>query len=240
MAISVTAREAYLPLYVGDFLGATAEWAGEEQGLYLLLLSYQWSIGSLPADTGKLARMIRWDRSRFDRCWPQVAQKFDEIDGRLVNRRLEEHRERARDIAAKRSSSGKAGAKRRWQEDGNCDEFANGNDMANAMDVPIANRMPSNISKQIKGEKKATPPKKGAVPEDFAATPERLAYIEKNLSDADPAATFAHFLEKTGASGLQYADWDRALQVWVRQWRKGSGHFSEGQYPKRGSVRRWQ
>ena len=241
--VTITAREAYLPLYVGDFLAATAEWNGEEQGLYLLLLAYQWSIGSLPADLDKLARMLRWDRSRLDACWPQVGRKFDQMADRLVNTRLEEHRERARSIAAKRSAAGKSGATNRWQTDGNCHDFANGKPMANAMILPLANGMPSKPNKPIKeiGDvtRSARAQRKTAMPEDFIATPERLAYIAKHLPDADPAATFASFVEKAGAAGLKYADWDRAMQVWVRQWRPGSQHFSEGQYPRRTGSRRW-
>lgn len=136
-------REAYLPLYVGDFLASTAEWTGEEQGLYLLLLGYQWSIGSLPADPEKLCRMIRWDSRLFAKCWRQVAEKFPRSGDRLQNPRLEQHRDKARGVAQKRSEAGKAGARERWQTDGNCHADANGEGIASATDLLMATGMPS-------------------------------------------------------------------------------------------------
>lgn len=103
-------KQPFLPLFFGDFLASTAEWTGEEQALYLLLLGHQWSLGSLPTDVSKLARLARWDRKGFDRCWSQVSEKFVERDGRLINERLEQHRTRASEIAGKRAAAGRRGA----------------------------------------------------------------------------------------------------------------------------------
>lgn len=120
------AREAFLPLFFGDFLGATSEWAGEEASLYLTCLGYQWSQGSLPADLVKLCRLVRWERKNFDRCWPQVSEKFVNVDGRLLNTRLEEHRAKSQKVAEKNSASGKAGAEARWGKHGERHSGANG------------------------------------------------------------------------------------------------------------------
>lgn len=105
-----------MPLFFGDFLASTAEWEGEERGLYLLLLGYQWSLGSLPDDTRKLCKLIGWDRELFERCWITVRAKFYENDGRLVNERLELHREKSRELSKKNSESGKRGAAAKWQK----------------------------------------------------------------------------------------------------------------------------
>lgn len=122
----VRPREAFLPLFFGDFLGATAEWAGEEASLYLTCLGHQWTLGSLPAEEAKVCRLVRWERRLFDRFWPQVRKKFEEVDGRLVNRRLEEHRTKSKTVAEKNRSSGKAGAEARWRKDGERHADANG------------------------------------------------------------------------------------------------------------------
>lgn len=120
------AREAFLPLFFGDFLASTVEWAGEEASLYLTCLGYQWSLGSLPVDDAKLCRLVRWDRKTFDRYWPQVAEKFVEIDGRRFNLRLEEHRAKTQKVAEKNRAAGKAGAEARWGKDGERHDDANG------------------------------------------------------------------------------------------------------------------
>jgi uncharacterized protein YdaU (DUF1376 family) len=74
--------QPYLPLYFGDFLASTAEWSGEEQALYLLLLGHQWSLGSLPNDPEKVRRMARWEKRAFSAAWETVRAKFTERDGR--------------------------------------------------------------------------------------------------------------------------------------------------------------
>lgn len=118
-------KQPFLPLFFGDFLASTSDWSGEEQALYLLLLGHQWSLGSIPADTGKLCRMARWDRKLFDRCWETVSEKFEERDGRLLNSRLETHRARAEEIASKRATAGSKGAAKRY-----------GKEVAIAKDLP--------------------------------------------------------------------------------------------------------
>lgn len=112
-------KQPFMPLFFGDFLAATGEWAGEEMALYLVLLGHEWVLGSLPNDPVKLCRLVRWDQSLFDRCWGQVSTKFVVgTEGRLINIRLELHREKASEISAKNSASGKKGAAVRWQKDG--------------------------------------------------------------------------------------------------------------------------
>lgn len=102
-------RESFLPLFFGDFLAATAEWSGEERALYLLLLGYSWSLGSIPADTEKVQRLSGWDRKAFMKAWPAVASKFMEQDGRLVNARLEEHRAHSHEVSKRRAEAGSKG-----------------------------------------------------------------------------------------------------------------------------------
>ena len=139
-------REAFLPLFVGDFLAATGEWEGEAQALYLLLLSHQWVLGSLPPQESALVRLTKYDRKRFAALWETVGTKFDEVDGRLKNLRLEQHRQHSHSVSRTRQQAGRRGAAARWggdegggEADGKCHEFANGNGMANASGLPMAN-----------------------------------------------------------------------------------------------------
>jgi uncharacterized protein YdaU (DUF1376 family) len=111
-------KQPFLPLFFGDFLASTAEWSGEEASLYLTLLGYQWTGGTLPAEPAKLARLVRWERKAFERCWPQVSTKFETVDGRLLNRRLEQHRVKSDELAEKNRASGRKGAEARWRKDG--------------------------------------------------------------------------------------------------------------------------
>jgi uncharacterized protein YdaU (DUF1376 family) len=111
------AREPFMPLFFGDFLAATGQWLGEERALYLLLLAYQWTTGPLPADPTRLATMCQYKPAAFSKLWRVVGRKFVEREGCLVNLRLEEHRARSAELSAKNSSSGRAGAARKWGSD---------------------------------------------------------------------------------------------------------------------------
>lgn len=132
-----SAKEPFLPLFFGDFLGATGEWDGEERALYLLLLGHQWTIGSLPADLNKLRKLADYQQTNFDRWWPRVSEKFEAQGDRLVNRRLELHRNKTREVAGKNAESGKKGARARWAKDGERHPESwrtPSNDMANAIE----------------------------------------------------------------------------------------------------------
>lgn len=101
--------QPFLPLFFGDFLASTAEWSGEERALYLLCLAHQWSMGSLPIDPKRLAKLVDYERRSFDASWDQVSKKFIERDGRLYNLRLEQHRERSKQISEVRANQGRNG-----------------------------------------------------------------------------------------------------------------------------------
>lgn len=104
-------KQPFTPIFFGDFLASTAEWEGEERSLYLLLLCYQWTLGNLPAESAKLAKLIGYDRENFDKYWTTVSTKFDLVEGRLINQRLEVHRAKAFEISSKRAAAGANGGK---------------------------------------------------------------------------------------------------------------------------------
>lgn len=131
-------KQPFLPMFVGDFLAATIEWEGEERALYALLLMNQWAVGSLPADTKKLAKMLGYTQKNFDSSWPRVSTKFIEQDGRLFNDRLEEHRAKTNSLAEKNSASGKKGAESRWKKNGERHKNATSKKMASAIKAPLA------------------------------------------------------------------------------------------------------
>lgn len=159
-------KQPFMPLFFGDFLASTAEWSGEERALYLLLLSYQWSMGSLPNDTKRLAKLVDYERRLFEQHWPVICKKFVERDDRLYNLRLETHRERSIELGNKRSNAGKTGAAKRWQTDGNATAIANGkpggNRIASATNLLCHPSHP--IPSQSKNSLENSPPDSCVVP----------------------------------------------------------------------------
>lgn len=102
-------KQPFLPLFFGDLLASTATWEGEERALYILLLAYQWTAGPIPQDPKRIARMCQYESKEFMRLWKTVGQKFVEHGDGLINVRLEEHRQKAKEISAKRALAGAKG-----------------------------------------------------------------------------------------------------------------------------------
>lgn len=266
------AKQPFLPLFFGDFLGATAEWEGEARALYLLLLGYQWSLGSLPAEPRRICKLIGWSEALFFEHWPIVRCKFapasiqnsttGEIENRLVNERLESHRERSAELSRKNSASGSLGAQARWAKNGERhtqtmasathnygDSHKNANSVTNSNPshpipsyLPRGVEPPSEVLELVASDSNPPPrkaisktprkPLKTRLPADFALTPQREAYARTNLPGVEPAKLFENFCDMARAKGWEYVDWNAHWQTLVRQWRPDSGHWSAGQYPR--------
>ena len=113
----------YYPWYPRDFLADTLLLTETEELMYRRLLDYQWLQGAVPSDVTELAAAARLPRSRAAKAWARIEAYFPAWeDGVRRNRRLERERNALIEKQAKRSKSGKSGAAKRWQRDGNAIE----------------------------------------------------------------------------------------------------------------------
>ena len=101
----------WLPWFHGDFLAATQGWNITERGVYFLLLGASWEMGPLPDDRRRLAGIVGAQLEDFDEAWKVVRPKFEVTEAGLVNRRLEQHREKQ----ALRSEKARQSVSNRWQ-----------------------------------------------------------------------------------------------------------------------------
>jgi len=102
-------------MYPMDFDMDTATWENEEVGAYLRLLFYEWINGSLPNDTYKLAKIVRENTRKFKRKWEIISIKFIQNgNGQLINRKLEEIREKQAQYIESQREKGLRSAKKRW------------------------------------------------------------------------------------------------------------------------------
>ena len=94
-------------LYAADFDIDTNTWTNEEVGIYFRLLLSEWVNGPLPNDEVKLARIARMSSKRFSFRFQNIRHKFTQNgDGKLINRRMEEEREKQTIWRKKSSFSG--------------------------------------------------------------------------------------------------------------------------------------
>lgn len=105
--------DAYMRLYVGDWLVATAELSLEEQGAYLRILCHMWRRdGWLVLEPEKLARLLAVDRATWDRLWATLKDFFTvDPDGGLffTQKRLLAELATAKEARTKASNAGRAG-----------------------------------------------------------------------------------------------------------------------------------
>jgi uncharacterized protein YdaU (DUF1376 family) len=216
---------AMMPWFPRDFIAATRHLALAERGAYRELLDYQWEMGVLPKDPMRLARLLVITPDEFAPIWAAIGDKFEECGAGLANKRLEEHRKKAVEQRDKKiNGAQKTNAKRYAQHDAERD--------AKRLDIAS----PPSPSPSPSPKKRKT---KTLIPEDFALTEELQRYAVTHLPDVDPSALFESFRGKAMAKGWAYANWEQALQEFVRNCAPNSGHWAAGQYPKINGNVKW-
>lgn len=124
-------------LYASDFYMDTNGWSALEVGVYFRLLMSEWVNGQLPDDTQRLSRIAQIDQPEFVKLWQVVLRKKFVKDGSglLVNKRLEQVRQKQAVFRESQSKKGHQGAEARWNKE-----------IANAMPGPLAGDQPEDSS----------------------------------------------------------------------------------------------
>ena len=100
------AKDPAFLFYPNDWLEGTAELLPEEKGVYVDLLCYQHQRGSLTTDKTRLARMVGLSVEDFEKIWDVLKDKFDHVDNRLVNRRLNQEMTKRKELGKRNKISG--------------------------------------------------------------------------------------------------------------------------------------
>jgi len=115
---------AWMPFYVGDYLGDTQRLTTEQHGAYLLLILDYWRSGPAPDDDAVLAQIVRLPVSAWKRHRPTLARMFQVVDGEWRHKRIDHEIAAAKDNAERRSNKAKKAAQARWEH---TDDDAPGN-----------------------------------------------------------------------------------------------------------------
>lgn len=103
-----------MPLYIGDYLAATAHLDAQESGAYLHLLMHAWKNGALPSDPARLRMIARIPEHAWSNAWETLRQFFTLQDGQLVQGRLEEIRSEWTGKKKNASEKASRAARKRW------------------------------------------------------------------------------------------------------------------------------
>ena len=85
-------HSSWYAMYPGDWRSGTGCMTALERGIYRELLDEQFLSGPLPACERKLRMIARCDQDEWDQARDAVLAKFETVDGRLVNARMESER----------------------------------------------------------------------------------------------------------------------------------------------------
>ena len=216
----MSGRDAWMPLYVADYLADTAMLTMEQSGAYLHLLMQYYRTGPLPDDDIKLATICRTTRTHFVRhIGPAVRPFFTAADGRLHQKRADLERQKRQDISAARAA---AGAKSRGKLAENMPNFAaetgenlfpdlnenNSLTLANAGTKPAVLLVDAVPAETVRGTR---------LRQDWQPSADEVAYALNEGLDAERiAADFRdHWCSKTGK--------DATKLNWSMTWQNGAG-----------------
>lgn len=131
--------DAWMPLYVADYLADTTRLTTEQHGAYLLLLIDYWRNGKPPNDDRVLAQITGLTLTRWLNHRP-VLERFFTVDSVWSQKRADEEMKKATELQANLSGRGKKGAEARW---GRPDATANATGTTQAEPAPVLADAPS-------------------------------------------------------------------------------------------------
>ena len=96
--------DAFLPLYVADYLADTAHLSLEEHGAYLLILLAYWRNGGpLPDDDNRFKNIIKKSKNKWLKLKLNIAPFFTIEGGLWVSKRSDIEIERAKNLIKSRA-----------------------------------------------------------------------------------------------------------------------------------------
>lgn len=107
---------AWMPFYIGDYLGDTQRLTTEQHGAYLLLILDYWRNGPAPDDDAVLQQITKLDKVGWKRCRPALSRLFQIADGEWRHKRIEKELAKAQANAERRSEKASKAAQARWGE----------------------------------------------------------------------------------------------------------------------------
>ena len=105
--------DAYMPLWIGDYLRDTQHLSYDLHGPYLLILMAYWTTGRPFADDDSMAAITRMG-TKWKKAKPVLMRFFTVADGRLHHKRVEKELKDAREHKAKAVERAKKAAEGRY------------------------------------------------------------------------------------------------------------------------------
>lgn len=220
--------DAWMPLYIADYLADTSRLTTEQHGAYLLILMDYWRNGPPPDDEAVLCSITRLPLAQWRKARGAIRIFFTVADGKWTQKRADIERQDASQISSKRSVAGKEGASKRWGKQGGNDVASvMANAMANASQPPSQINAPSPTPSPSESTKPAVSVRtRGSrLSEAWEPGESGGAFAEQQgLRNGRAAAELAKFRDywcsQPGQRGVK-TDWQATWRNWVRKATEG-------------------
>jgi uncharacterized phage protein (TIGR02220 family) len=144
--------DAWMPLYVADYLADTTRLTTEQHGAYLLLLIDYWRNGRPPNDDRVLAQITGLTLTRWLNHRPVLERFFTVDNGVWSQKRADEEMQKAVELQANLSGRGKKGAEARWgNATANATSITQAEPSPMPADAPSPSPSPTSNSKTLSG-----------------------------------------------------------------------------------------
>jgi uncharacterized protein YdaU (DUF1376 family) len=109
--------DAWMPLYIGDYLSDTTHLTCEQSGAYLHLLMHCWRVGAPPDNDVTLAQITRLPLRAWKAHRETIAAFFSVSAGAWHHKRVEAERKKTAEVKERYSERGQKAAAKRWSKD---------------------------------------------------------------------------------------------------------------------------
>lgn len=210
-------RRPSFPFYPKDWIASTRGLSAAARGYYIDMLALSWLNGGCDTDPETLRRSVGAEKAEWRRVWPELAPRWQECDGRLVNRRLERTREEAHAYTeAKRLAGQKGGKAKAHAKQTPSKQLAEG--VAETY-PPSALPSPSPVTTTVADAPVVVARAPNATPFDVGAMPtrRRKAHCAHESAIGLDVPQFLHDELAAKLSTAGVTDANAALRAWYRE-----------------------
>jgi uncharacterized protein YdaU (DUF1376 family) len=203
-----------MPWYVKDWLSSEdrARMTYEARGVYRDLLDYAWLHRGIPADKSTLANWLGITPRKLALLWGMMAHCWQEVDGRLVNRKQEDVRTDLNTFREGKQAAGRKGGKARAERLAESKQTG-----STATSTDVTNVKPAFASASASAIP-STPPKNGGVrPTPLTMSPLRFAKLQETHAFVGSRLRVPNVLHDECRNGLGGENPEARLQAWYAE-----------------------
>lgn len=210
---------AWMPLYIADYLADTMHLTAAQHGAYLLLIMEYWRTARpLPNDDVTLSRLARMPFRNWVQTKAAVLQFFDAAGQELRHKRIDAELAEASERYEKMRRRTEAASKARWLRNGQQNDTVT-DTVTDTQPQPQPQPQRDRIEDAPRRIPTATQQNRGSrLPPDWAPDEPLREFASKlGLDPGAEAAAFRDHWQAATGKGATKLDWSAAWRTWCRR-----------------------